>query len=465
MNIGAIGHFGALAAYLILTTLLAISWRNRSIAKLLILASGLTALWAGLFLATSVTTIPLPLLQLAELGRDASWCFFLLRILEQRARDSGLGTARLKRWRQLLLLLTAGTGALFLTRLFLPALDLPRPLRVELPLAAWLVLAITGLLLIEQIYRNGNRDERWAVKHLCLGLGVLFAYDFFMFSEALLFKKVNPDLWNARGFIDALVVPLIAISAARNESWSSGIHVSRHVVFHSLTLLAAGIYLLVMATAGFFIRYYGGSWGGVLQVAFLVGTGLLLAMLLFSDTLRAKMRVLLSKHFFSYKYDYREEWARFTRTLSRGDENVPERAIRALSALVHSNGGLLWLKTGKERYELAGQWGMEPPENLGHLSAADPLVQFLAASGWILDLDEYQESPSLYEELDLPSWATTLADAWLFVPLQFHDELMGFILIRHSNVQKSINWEDRDLLKMAGQQAAAHLAPTRPIWH
>ena len=458
MNIGALGHLFALVAFTLLTTLLAVSWRNRHIAKLLILASALTMVWAGVSLAATLTAIPPPLLQLAELGRDIGWCLFLLRILERRAADSDGDPRRFSRWRRLLLPLAAGAGALFLARLLVPELTLPKLLVSDAPLLTWLVLAITGLLLVEQIYRNGNRDERWAVKHLCLGLGALFAYDFFMFSEALLFKQVNPNLWNARGFIDALVVPLIAISAARNESWSSGIHVSRHVVFHSLTLLAAGIYLLVMASAGFFIRYYGGTWGGVLQVAFLVGTGLLLVVLLFSDTLRAKLRVLLSKHFFSYKYDYREEWSRFTRTLSRGDESIPERAIRAVSALVDSNGGLLWLKTGEQRYELSGAWGMEPPENPGTLSGEDPLVRFLEKSGWIVDLDEYQESPSLYAELDLPTWPLDLPDAWLIVPLRFDDSLLGFLLIRHSLAQKRINWEDRDLLKMAGQQAAAHLA-------
>jgi len=299
MNIGALGHLLALVAFTLLTTLLAVSWRNRHIAKLLILASALTMVWAGVSLAATLTAIPLPLLQMAELGRDIGWCLFLLRILERRAHDNDSDPRRFSRWRRVLLALAAGAGALFLARLVFPELTLPKSLVTDAPLLVWLVLAITGLLLIEQIYRNGNRDERWAVKHLCLGLGSLFAYDFFMFSEALLFKQVNVDLWNARGFIDALVVPLIAISAARNESWSSGIHVSRHVVFHSLTLLAAGIYLLVMASAGFFIRYYGGTWGGVLQVTFLVGTGLLLVVLLFSDTLRAKLRVLLSKHFFT----------------------------------------------------------------------------------------------------------------------------------------------------------------------
>ena len=458
MNVGALSHLGALSAFAFLTLLLALSWHSRPIARQLILASALTTLWAGISLAATLTPLPQPFLQLAELARDLGWLLFLLRILEQRARQGRQESARFVHWRNALLLVGAVFGGLFLARLWLPLERLPALLTTELPLVTWLALSLLVLLLIEQIYRNANREERWAVKYLCLGLGVAFAYDFYMFSEGLLFKQIDIDLWNARGFINALAVPLIAIAAARNESWTSGIHVSRQVVFHSLTLLAAGIYLLLMATAGYFIRFYGGAWGSVLQVAFLVGTGLLLVILLFSDTLRARLRVLLSKHFFSYKYDYREEWLRFTRTLAGGDESVPERVIRALAALVDSNGGALWLKSAEEGYEPAGNRVMEVPEGLGRLPDSDPLVRFLAESGWVVDLDEYRESPSLYEKLELPRWLEEIPDAWLVVPLQFRDQLLGFVLIRHSMAQKSINWEDRDLLKMAAQQAAAHLA-------
>jgi putative PEP-CTERM system histidine kinase len=76
----------------------------------------------------------------------------------------------------------------------------------------------------------------------------------------------------------------------------------------------------------------------------------------------------------------------------------------------------------------------------------------------VVDLDEYHQTPNLYEALELPEWVERLPDAWLVVPLQFREALIGLLLLGHSEVQKSLNWEDRDLLKMAGKQAAVHLA-------
>src|SRR6185436_8512919 len=104
---------------------------------------------------------------------------------------------------------------------------------------ARLSLAIIGLLLIENLFRNTVPERRWNIKFLCLGVGGMFAYDFFLYSEALLYKRISPDLLEARGFINAMVMPLIAISAARNPMWSIEVFVSRRAIFHSTTLISA----------------------------------------------------------------------------------------------------------------------------------------------------------------------------------------------------------------------------------
>jgi hypothetical protein len=84
-------------------------------------------------------------------------------------------------------------------------------------------------VLVEQLYRNTHPEKRWAIKFLCLGVGGLFAYDLFLYSQGLLLREINADLWDARGVINALVVPFIAVSAARSPEWSPSIFVSRHI--------------------------------------------------------------------------------------------------------------------------------------------------------------------------------------------------------------------------------------------
>ena len=52
------------------------------------------------------------------------------------------------------------------------------------------------------------------------------------------------------------------------------VNLSRRFVFRTGTLLLAGGYLLIMGTAGYYVRFFGGEWGEVFQV-FLVSAGLI----------------------------------------------------------------------------------------------------------------------------------------------------------------------------------------------
>ncbi len=320
-----------------------------------------------------------------------------------------------------------------------------------------LASALAGIALIEQLYRNATDTRRWAIKYFCLGLGALFAYDFYLYSEGLLFSHLDPQVWAARGIANALVVPLLAVSAARNPQWSLNVHVSRRMVFHTATLMGAGIYLLLMAAAGYYIRYFGGSWGGVLQSVFLFGALVILAVVVFSGAMRARLKVFLSKHFFSYKYDYREEWLQFTRTLSEGEPTaVRERALRAVAGLVDSPGAALFLAQDDGAFAFAGHWNLAlPPESL---PADHPLCRFLRERQWVIHLDEYARFPDRYGDLVLPSWLESRKDVWLVVPLMVHEDLIGFMALARPRSERGFNWEDSDLLKTAGRQAAAHLA-------
>lgn len=476
MNVGTISYLFAFTAYLALTLLLVTSWRGRKIGIWIVLASLASTLWAAVSAGAATFGMPAFIVQLAELLHGSTWCMFLLQLLRPESAspeaehngglflppesEDGGESSRERgiRWGMLFgILLIAALSVILAGPLIVHYSDIPATLFNNAGLVIWVALSIFGLLMVEQLYRNATTGQRWAIKYLCLGIGGIFAYDFYLYADALLFKHLDEQLWVARGAVDAIVVPLIAISIARNPNWSLRIHVSRQVVFHSVTLFGAGIYLLLMAGVGYLLRLYGGAWGGLLQVAFLAGTGALLLVLLFSDKIRAKIRVLLSKHFFSFKYDYREEWLRFTQTLGESEDPVPDRVVHAVAALVNSPGGALWARGDADAFTPLAQWNMPEVQTLPG-PETDSLLTFLENRQWIIDLAEYAAEPGLYEALSAPSWLTSIPNAWLVVPLLFRGKAIGILLLKRSEIETSINWEDRDLLKMAGQQAASYLA-------
>jgi len=223
-------------------------------------------------------------------------------------------------------------------------------------------------------------------------------------------------------------------------------------------LLVSGIYLLFMAGAGYYVRYFGGNWGPALQVALLFAGLLGLGVIAFSGSLRAKLRVIVSKHFFSYRYDYRDEWLRFTQALSArgGPHQLGQDVVKGLADMLESPAGSLWLRDTPGHYFVqAGRWNMTAD------SAAEPtdsaFARFLSDTGWVVNLEEFRSSPERYRELRLPLWLSELPNAWLIIPLANGGELIGFVILATARTRVDVNWEVNDLLKTAARQAATFL--------
>ncbi len=455
-NVGLISYLTTSLAFGILALSLAFTWQKQPYRVSLCAACSFTSIWALVIAGGTLQEYPpIALMQLAEVARNASWIYFLLQMTAMRF-DGSETTISGKRWRPLFIIAVCTLLAvLFLVPLLLANTPAQFALHQNIILSSWLGMAIIGLLLLEQIFRNANDAERWSLKYLCFGMGGFFSYDLLMYSEGLLFGQLDAQYWQARGIANALTSPLLAISFARSSSWKMALNISRQVVFHTVSLLGAGIYLITMAVVGYFIKFMGGSWGGVLQISFLIAAATLLLALLFSGKIRANTRVFLSKHFFSYKYDYREQWLKFTHALAGIEDHVPEGIINAMSSLVSSNAGLLWGSNDGKNFLLLAHWQMPAPDRKTDLG---DLPEWLEQCQWVIDIDEHRNNPDIYNNLSLPLWVREIPDAWLIIPLMFGSKLHGILLLRHSQLQHALNWEDRDLLKTAGRQSASHLA-------
>jgi len=456
--LAAVGYGLAALAYLGLSGLIVASWRRRPQGRQLVLATGLSAAWGAFSALTALGALPPQLGLAAEVARNGAWLALLLYILQLRLPSDAVLPAPIRLIRILSGILV---GVLLLASIY-PFIAPTQPV-----LARWagnlglVLLTVMGLVLTEQVYRSTRPEDRWAIKFLCLGLGGLFVYDFYLYANAALFNAMDAQVWAARGYVAALVTPLIAVSAARNPEWAAPVGLSRSMAFHTASLLAAGIYLLLMASAGYYLRLFGGEWGNVVQTIFIFAAAMLLVLLMFSGTLRARLRVFLSKHFFSYRYDYREEWLNFTRTLTEGrpGEQLCERAVEALAGLLESPGGALWMREGDAGYQRASHWNWADLQ--GTEPADAPFIQWLASKQWVVDLDEMKVRRDLYGDLSTPAWLEHADNAWLVVPLMLHEELLGFVVLKHSLGNVTFNWEVSDLLKVAARQAAAHLAQMR----
>jgi putative PEP-CTERM system histidine kinase len=457
LSLGFVSYGLAATSFLILTLLLLTSWQGRAQGARLVAACGVTALWAALFALewTHVDISPMVVL-FAEALRNGAWFVVLTGLTRSAGIAVGLSRIVHVVW------IGAAAGVFLLPWLARLGLSVPEP--TLLVIGAGLAMALLGLVLLEQVYRNSREQGRYAIKFFVIAMGVMYAYDLFLYSQAQLLKAVDGVTWVARGLVMTMIVPMLALAARRNPHWSLNVFVSRQVVFYSTSILAIGLYLLLMAAGGYVIRLYGGTWSRIAQLVFFTGAGIVLVSLVASATLRRQLRVFIAKHFYRNKYDYRIEWLRFIETLSSTGEDVEVRAnsVRAIAQIIGSTGGILYLRSDQGgEYVPIASWpqARDLAQRFPVIPAGHEFVQFLARRQWVVDAEEHARSPDTYQNVLLPEFIVADRGHHRFVlPLIRGTDLIGFVVLAPPPPPFKPTFEDRDLLKTVGRHVATHLA-------
>lgn len=454
-GLAALGYV-ALAVHLVQLLPQAPADRTRHI---LIAAAVLSALWAATGVGVSLfdLTFLQPIHQAVNALRYGAW-FLLLTLL--LLPSSSTEAASVLRWRPSRLMLMGGT--LVLADLVSQALRLIYPYSRQIDNTAHyldLALVVFGIVLIEQLYKNTTEESQWNIKPLAIGLVAIFVFDLYYYSTAVMLRQIDLDAFAIRGFASAIIIPLLILTVYRTRARPLNVTLSKTAVFQTTTLALVGIYLLATSAAGYYVRYLGGSWGGALQVGVLFAAFLLLILLWLSGSVRSRIKVIIGKNFFRYRYDYREEWLKFTNALC-SENNVlqlGQQVIRGLADMVESPSGSLWTKdVPGQKFIQSARWNF-PVSDIAE-PADSAMMMALETSGWVISLEEYRSRPARYGDLQLPAWLLEMSTAWLVIPLRTSAGMVGFVLLTTSRTPIDLNWEVNDLLKTAGRQAATFLA-------
>lgn len=447
------GYLVAAATFAVVAIMLVALWRDRLPSPWLPAALVGSAGWAASLALLPVAPDSLHrLLPLVEFLHDGLWLYFLASLLQ------GAVAARwLNRLRKGTIAIAVLLPCLAVAWGLAPAHAAPYgPPLLEF---GSVLTALAALLLLEQIFRNSREQQRQSLKFMCVGVAVPFVSDLVLYLHAIGAGQPSADLWSVRGFISAMGAPLVAIAAYRHIAPRPGLFLSRQMVFFTTTLVAASIYALAVVAIFYSIDALGGSVATGIQIVFLFAALLLLLVLAGSRQLRARIRVFVAKHFFEHKYDYRGEWLRLIETLTSHEDSTPlrRRAVKALTEIVNSPSGQLWLAHG-DRGVFSCYAGWNSGTVSGALSHSDPMVSFLRKTGWVIDLIELRLHGDKYEGLDTTDISPLVADMAIVVPLLQERELIGFIAMAAPDAPTSLNYEDYDLLKTAGKQVASYIS-------
>ncbi|MDJ0977443.1 MAG: PEP-CTERM system histidine kinase PrsK [Erythrobacter sp.] len=419
------------------------------------IACAFTAVWCSLAALQNSSD---PATMLAATLRNLSYIFLIFRMFAADGRDESLRPIRpvlitlalVELFQPILLFVDGRVG-------FVPQLE---ALTFEVSVILNMLVAVGALMLLHNLYASAATPARDVLRWGTIGLACVFAYDLNLFTIAYLDGELPFFLMSLRGLFCGVMVGLFALGANAASS-ALQFRPSRAVTFQTLSLLVIGGYLVLMVLVTRSLALLGGDIARASQVVFLVMAVALAVIGMPSNRVRRWLRVTATKHLFQHRYDYREEWLRFTRTVGRGSSgsaSFHERAIKAIADITDSPGGLLLISNEEAQLELTQRWNwpmIEVPAARGEYE----LSALLERHSHILDLDEVRGGIDHHGELDqVPQWLIDAEDAWALVPLIHFDRLIGCIVLARPRITRRLDWEDFDLLRVVGQQLASYLA-------
>lgn len=425
--------------------------RNRPLA----IAFAVVAGWAALIAMLGGQAMPA---QVAEGARNLAFLAFMYGLM--READDGGGQRGIKS-------VYAALAAVIGFQIVTAGLATEVPGGVEALLSTsrilGLLVAAGALILVHNLYGQASPGSRDALRFPMLALAAMWAYDLHLYTLAYFTHGLANELFAMRGLVLVLLAPLFMLGLRDTSAWK--FQLSRAATFQSVSVIAILIYLVIMMSASQAMEAVGDGLGLVAQFGILFAMTFAALILLPSGRARAWLKVFLAKHVFEHRYDYRREWLRFVATLDReGADGAPleERVVKALADIGDSPAGLLLVADDEYRLTPAVRWNSEArlPATGG---GAERLLRYIEANTHVLDFGTLRGGglKAGSETLPIPTWLAGLEQAWAGIPLIHSGRLVGLVILDSPAERRPLDWEDFDLFRTAGVQAASYMAEAR----
>ena len=323
--------------------------------------------------------------------------------------------------------------------------------------AGLLLFMIISLINLEATIANASLTSRWKIKFEVVGAGCYLAVLIFYYSQGLLYRTINMNLLPVRALMLVVALGMMIYSRLARGN-GVRIAVSKNMAYKSVVLFAVGLYLVTLGLMGEGLKYFGESFQRSMAVALAFVSGLLLLIVLLSETVKRRIKVFLHKNFYQSKYDYRAQWLQFTDRLSlsqTGDELLKAILSGFCETFGMRCGGLYLYNHERNGYHEAAVLEMEPAEVV--ICRDEPVLLLMAERAWVVNIRE--EIPAAGDEFgDLLK-----RNAMCFlVPLFLNNAMDGFIMLgKPINTDETYNYEDYDIMKTLARQASSALLNLR----
>ncbi|MDZ7924016.1 MAG: XrtA/PEP-CTERM system histidine kinase PrsK [Marinagarivorans sp.] len=323
-----------------------------------------------------------------------------------------------------------------------------------------LALSMFGLLCVNRLYCSSSNIR--LLKLICIAVGVMITFTAYYSLSSLLSLQTASSISGTRVTVvlAASIVLLLGTLTLPKETIEphAKMALSRPAILYIVLFSLSAAILTIFALTSLYIRRFGGGFGEAIYLLLVSSAVIAVVFLLTSNSFRNLLNVLINKHLFSHKYDYRTEWLKLIGNLSKPANNQEAYgiALNVTMDIFKSPGGALYIAKG-DSFSLALAQNCNVNPSITEAINA-PFTRILKESEWVF----FPNLPPTHSPLDrfnetLPDWIRYINNVWLVMPMIYETKLTGFIILNEPNSKTSLNWEDLDLLKITGRQIASYI--------
>lgn len=327
---------------------------------------------------------------------------------------------------------------------------------------AWVLV----LVLLERTFRTAVGTIRWRIKFALVGFVVLFGTRIYTTTQAYLYGAVARPLVVTEALALLLACGLVAWSVKRSGTFEVEVYPSHAVLYRSLTILLAGLYLLGVGVLAKLLAAWGEAAVFPLMAAMWLLGLLGLTLLGLSDRVRLRLRRFVSRHFQRPLHDYPRLWSSFSErtTACINQAEYCGAVVRLVSETFEALSVSVWLVNEARAGLSPGAstiWSAEQAAaRLGQTHEGRGLVEALESATGPVDL-EALTGPAREELARLQPDQFGKGGGRLAVPLRAHGELLGVLTVGDRVSGMPFDGQDLDLLRCVADHTAAGLLNLR----
>lgn len=325
-----------------------------------------------------------------------------------------------------------------------------------------LISSVLILMNLERTFQAAVGTMRWRIKFMILGLGVLFIIRFYISSQAVLYSAYGLSIKSVEAGSVILASGLIAVALLRTQSIRLDLYPSLIVLHRSLTVIFAGLYLLIVGVFAKIVASMGGDVSFPIEAFIMLLAVVLCGLLLLSDRVQQHTKRFVSRHFKRSIYDFRQIWRTFTeRTATIMDiPSLCRTTTRLVSETFHALSVTIWIVDWHNQRLVFGASTSitEAVAQEFHLEQEEIVPMLRATSGLSHPIDISKNNDPHYAVLNkINPDIYGKGGGHLCVALSAGGQLLGIMTVWDRVGGLTYSTEDLDLLKCLGDQIASNL--------